>query len=142
VPGSLVGEDSMIELADFLPKISLGEAEPFSSLAIAIAVCLGLVGTLLNVRDWYVARQRLMTECPHRWIYVSAWYEGHYWSRHCRDCPKREIVALEDVPEEWRQRECAAYNARASARRDVWREGASVAPRLSRLVHRRSRSAR
>ena len=109
------------------------------TLAITIAVCLALIGTLLNVRDWYVARQRLMAECAHRWIYVSAWDEGRFWHRLCRNCPKQELVALEDVPDEWRRRERAAYAARASSRRDV---EASVARRLSHPTRKRSRSAR
>lgn len=90
------------------------------TLLIAIAVCLALLGTLLQVRDWYVARQRLMANCAHRWVYFSAWGEGCYWDRRCLDCPRHEPVAREDVPEEWRRRERVAHPAGASTRRDVW----------------------
>ena len=104
------------------------------TLAIIIALCLALIGTLLTVRDWYVARQRLMAECPHRWIYASAWGEGRYWHRFCRDCPKQETVALEDVPEERRRQEHAAYAARASSLSDLSTAGAPVVRRMSRTA--------
>jgi hypothetical protein len=85
---------------------------------IVIAVCLALLGTFLQVRDWYVARQRLMADCGHRWVYFSAWREGYYWDRRCLDCPLHEPVAREDVPEEWRRRERLAGAGGPSARRE------------------------
>jgi hypothetical protein len=112
------------------------------TVAIAIAICLALIGTILNLRDWYAARQRLMAECAHRWIYISAWNEGRYWNRVCRHCPKQEPVALENVPEEWRQRVSDDVTARVRSRRHLWRRQASVARRHSRLTRKRSRSAR
>jgi hypothetical protein len=102
------------------------------TLAISIALCLAVIGTLLNVHDWRVARQRSMAECPHRWVYASAWDEGRYWHRLCRNCPKQEIVPLEDVPQWWRRQERAAHAARAASRRDVWRGQAAAVRRLSR----------
>jgi hypothetical protein len=88
-----------------------------------MAFCLALVGTLLQVRDWYVARRQRMAECTHRWTYCSAWGEGGYWDRRCRDCPKREPVALEDVPAEWRWRERVERNRGACSRRPLRYEG-------------------
>lgn len=72
---------------------------------IVIAIFLSLAGTVLQLRDWRVARRRLIAQCSHRWAYLSAWGEGRYWERCCRDCPKRESVAREDVPAEWTRRE-------------------------------------
>lgn len=88
------------------------------TLLIVIAVCLALLGTFLQVRDWYVARQRLMADCVHRWVYFSAWREGYSWDRRCLDCPLHEPVAREDVPEEWRRRERLAGAGGPSARRE------------------------
>jgi hypothetical protein len=102
----------MNEFADFLLSLALLGARPVITIVLGLAV----IGTLLNIHDWHVARQRRMTECPHRWIYASAWDEGRFWHRICRDCPRQEVVALDDVPEEWRQREPAA---RASPSRAV-----------------------
>jgi hypothetical protein len=106
----------MNEFADFLFSLVLLGARPVITIALGLAV----VGTLLNIHDLRVARQRRMTECPHRWIYASAWDQGRFWHRICRDCPRQEVVALEDVPEKWRQRE---FVARASSPRAVrqWR---------------------
>jgi hypothetical protein len=118
VPGSLVGKDSMYEFADYLPRtlpLVAGAIRP--TVAFTIVFSLASIGTLLNVRDWYDGRQRQMAECPHRWIYGSAWHEGRYWHRVCRDCPKQERVEPGDVPEEWRQRDRAAHRERMSARR-------------------------
>jgi hypothetical protein len=105
--------------------------DEFVGLLPAIALCLALSGTLLTVRDWYVARRRMIAECPHRWVYASAWHEGRFWHRLCRDCPKQEVVALEDVPEWWRRQERAAQ---ASSREDVGRP-ASVTRRRSHPAH-------
>jgi hypothetical protein len=94
---------------------------------IVIALCLALVGTLVQIRDWYASRRQRIAECAHRWTYYSAWGDGGYWNRRCCDCPKREPVALEDVPAEWK-----------------WRSGLSVivefrlaAPRATRAAERR-----
>ncbi len=106
----------MNEFADFLPSLVLLSAPP----VITIVLCLAVVGTLLNIHDWHAARQRRMAECSHRWIYASAWDQGRFWHRLCRDCANQEVVAAEDVPEEWRQR---APVAQASSSRAVrhWR---------------------
>jgi hypothetical protein len=105
--------------------------------AITIALCLAVLGTLLTVRDWYVARQRLIAECSHRWIYASAWNEGRFWHRLCRDCPKQEVVGLDDVPDWWRRRERATRAARAPSRPDLRRRRASAVRRLSRPTEKR-----
>lgn len=72
---------------------------------IVTAVSLALIGTLLQLRDWYVARRRKSAQCAHRWTYYSAWNEGRYWNRRCHDCAKEEPVAMEAVPAELIPRE-------------------------------------
>ena len=90
---------------------------------IVIALCLALVGTLVQIRDWYASRRQRIAECAHRWTYYSAWGDGGYWNRRCCDCPKREPVALEDVPAEWKWRERLERNRGVSSRRPSRYEG-------------------
>jgi hypothetical protein len=133
----------MHAFADHLPTIlplGIGAVRP--TVAFTIVFSLASMGTLLNVRDWYDARQRRMAECPHRWIYGSAWHEGRFWHRICRDCPKQERVEPEDVPEEWRQRDRAAHNARTSARRSAGRMSSSPQRQSSRARTVRAKARR
>ena len=57
--------------------------------------------------------------------------EGRYWNRVCQQCPKQEVVAPEDVPEEWLQGVRDEVTARVLSRRHLGDGSPRLPPALA-----------